>query len=456
MEQARITTNQPPSQGPHAVRGKQPSQARDPVGQAPEGGGGGFLSLLAALDSSGLQGGTAPQDGGLVLDANEPVVTDGTAQDAPLAWPWMTTPADHALPTLAVDPHAASSFLAMQTAGSLATPSQAPAASVGGWSGAGALGSLEALPRNGLVAQTAVLDSAAPLRKGALENDSMDASLAAAPGGARRLPTRVNGGLVSAGGLQTMVGAQGVQALKSQVGMKDPSAMQAAQAAVGQNPVVEHHGAAVLAREGARIVGQDQAPLLGPLAPLVQGLSEGGGRTAPRSGDQGGSAATGFGAYGGNAETRGSASVDAGAAAFDPGMSGVEDAVAEQVAFWVHQNIQNAEMTIQHDGQAVEVTVSLTGNEAHVTFGSDQAETRSLLDGRVAELRELLRQEGLALSGMTVGESAQQRQGSSESGRSNQQGMPRQAAVVEMPASSQERPRAGAGHQTDRSIDIFV
>ena len=128
--------------------------------------------------------------------------------------------------------------------------------------------------------------------------------------------------------------------------------------------------------------------------------------------------------------------------------------MAEQVAFWVRQNIQNAEMTIQHDGQAVEVSVSLTGNEAHVSFGSDQAETRSLLDGSVAQLREMLRQEGLSLSGVTVGESGQ-RQGSEESGRSNQQSLPRKT-VVEVPAPLQVRPRTGASHQTDRSIDIFV
>ena len=458
MEQARIT-NQQPSQGHQAVRGKQPSQARDAAGQAQDSGSGGFLSLLAALGDGVLQDGTMLQDGGLLLEANEPVVVDGAAEDVPLSWPWMTALSDQALPTPTVDSTAMPGFLVMQTVGPLATPPETQAVGLGGWSGAhgmrGALASLETLPQNGLVAQTAVLDSAVPLRQGTLENGSMDASLAAAPGGVRRLPTRVNGGLVSAGGLPITAGTQGAQALKSQVGMKDLSAMQAAQAVAGQNPVAEHHSAVALVREGARLAGQDQTPVPGSLAPLVTGFSEGGGRSfAPRSGDQGGSAATGFGAYGGNAETQGMASVETGAAVFDPGMAGTEDAVAEQVAFWVRQNIQNAEMTIQHDGQAVEVSVSLTGNEAHVSFGSDQAETRSLLDGSVAQLREMLRQEGLSLSGVTVGESGQ-RQGSEESGRSNQQSLPRKT-VVEVPAPLQTGPRSGASHQTDRSIDIFV
>ena len=458
MEQARIT-NQQPSQGHQAVRGKQPSQARDAAGQAQDSGSGGFLSLLAALGDGVLQDGAMLQDGGLLLEANEPVVVDGAAEDVPLSWPWMTALSDQALPTPTVDSTAMPGFLVMQTVGPLATPPETQAVGLGGWSGAhgmrGALASLETLPQNGLVAQTAVLDSAVPLRQGTLENGSMDASLAAAPGGVRRLPTRVNGGLVSAGGLPITAGTQGAHALKSQVGMKDLSAMQAAQAVAGQNPVAEHHSAVALVREGARLAGQDQTPVPGSLAPLVTGFSEGGGRSfAPRSGDQGGSAATGFGAYGGNAETQGMASVETGAAVFDPGMAGTEDAVAEQVAFWVRQNIQNAEMTIQHDGQAVEVSVSLTGNEAHVSFGSDQAETRSLLDGSVAQLREMLRQEGLSLSGVTVGESGQ-RQGSEESGRSNQQSLPRKT-VVEVPAPLQTGPRSGASHQTDRSIDIFV
>ena len=66
----------------------------------------------------------------------------------------------------------------------------------------------------------------------------------------------------------------------------------------------------------------------------------------------------------------------------------------------------------------------------------------------------MLRQEGLSLSGVTVGESGQ-RQGSEQSGRSHEQGASRKA-VAEVPAPSQGRARIGAGQQTDRSVDIFV
>lgn len=454
MEQARITTQQP-SQGHQAVRGKQASPARDPAGQAQDTPNGGFLSLLAAMDDSVSADGAILQDGGLVLDEKEPVATDGTGQHGIAAWPWLAAQAGYTL----ADGNASAGLPLASSMGSSLSSAEALQASMAGGvngfrtaSGQGGFASLEALPQNGLVAQTALLDAAVESSDGALESDGMDPGLAAVVGGARRTPSRGNGGLGSVGGLSAMTGAQGAQALKSLVGAKDPSVMHAVQAAVGQSSAAEQHGGAARSRDGMRLLDSEQSASLTPLASLVQGFAEASGRFSPHSGDQNGSAAPGFGAHGANAEVQDAPSADGGL--IDPGMVGAEDAVAEQVAFWVHQNIQNAEMTIQHDGQPVEVSVSLSGNEAHVAFGSDQAETRSLLDGSVAQLREMLRQEGLSLSGVTVGESGQW-QGSEESGRNSQQGMPKQT-VVEVSADLSTQPRAHAGHQTERSIDIFV
>ena len=444
MEQARITS-QPPSQTQHAVRGKQPGSTRDAAGPDLDSGGGGFLSLLAALGDSVLPEGALPQDAGLALDENKPVAAAaGDAQDGAVVWPWMTVPADAFLQGK-VDAGALSSGMAAPSSGpSVSAPEVATAALVGGKSAVqGELGGLDALPQNGLVAQTALLDSAAQNADGVRE--SM---------GARRAPARVNGGLVSVGGVPAAVGFSATQALKSLGGTRELGVMQPLQAVAAQMPGAEHHSAAVSSRDGMRLLGQDQAMSMAPLTAMVPGFSESGGRSMAQGGDRGGSAATGFGGQGLNADAQGTSPVDAGAVAVDPGMVGTEDGVAEQVAFWVRQNIQNAEMTIQHEGQAVEVSVSLTGNEAHVAFGSDQAETRSLLDGSVAQLREMLRQEGLSLSGVTVGESGQ-RQGSEQSGRSHEQGASRKA-VAEVPAPSQGRARIGAVQQTDRSVDIFV
>lgn len=134
---------------------------------------------------------------------------------------------------------------------------------------------------------------------------------------------------------------------------------------------------------------------------------------------------------------------------------GPEKAVAEQVAYWVNENIQNAELTVDHEGHPVEVSVSLTGNEAHVTFRSDQSETRDLLDASMAQLRELLRNEGLELSGVTVGSSGSQNDGSGDSGGRRRDGQSGgRQAQVEVPTVATRSPRANV--ITDRAVDIFV
>lgn len=131
-----------------------------------------------------------------------------------------------------------------------------------------------------------------------------------------------------------------------------------------------------------------------------------------------------------------------------------EDSVAEQVSYWVHQNIQNAELTVEHDGHPVQVTVSLNGNEAHVSFTSDQNETRALLDASQAQLRALLESQGLVLSGMNVGESATQGQGNNPSGQRG--GAPTDARTTTVEAHAPTpRPRS-ADIISDKAVDIFV
>lgn len=138
------------------------------------------------------------------------------------------------------------------------------------------------------------------------------------------------------------------------------------------------------------------------------------------------------------------------------GMAGAEDALAdqlaEQVAYWVHQKTQNAELTLDQDGRPVEVRVALTGDEAHVTFRSDQADARQWLDGSTAQLREMLQREGLQLAGVTVdtaGGGAADRQGRRDEGRPGA----RQAAV--QAAAPAGQPGGGRG-VAERSVDIFV
>lgn len=139
----------------------------------------------------------------------------------------------------------------------------------------------------------------------------------------------------------------------------------------------------------------------------------------------------------------------------DPNAVGAEEQVAEQVAYWVNQKTQNAELTLQRDGQPVEVSVSLSGNEAHVSFRSDQQQTRELLDQSMAQLSDLLRSEGLVLSGMSVGTSARDSAGGGEAGQQRPRDGARQAQVVSaVPAGTASLARGGVA--TDRAVDVFV
>lgn len=92
-----------------------------------------------------------------------------------------------------------------------------------------------------------------------------------------------------------------------------------------------------------------------------------------------------------------------------------ERAVADQVSYWISQGVQNAELTFNGvDSQPVEVHISLSGNEAHVAFRSDQAETRDFLTGASGHLKDLLQSEGMVLSGMSVGSSGAENTGARE------------------------------------------
>lgn len=146
---------------------------------------------------------------------------------------------------------------------------------------------------------------------------------------------------------------------------------------------------------------------------------------------------------------------------FSPGVAadtvalpaGAEEAVSEQVAFWVHQNIQKAELTVTHEGQPVEVSISLSGQETQVAFRTDQEQTRDQLDAGTGQLREMLNQEGLELAAVTVGQSGGRQGAQGDDGR--QDAERRSKGQVVAPVAGSGR-RQGADVLTDRSVDLFV
>jgi len=130
-----------------------------------------------------------------------------------------------------------------------------------------------------------------------------------------------------------------------------------------------------------------------------------------------------------------------------------EMAVAQEVSYWISQDIQNAELKLDGLGlEAVEVSITVHGNEAHVAFRTDELQARSLLEGAAAHLKEALRGEGLVLSGVSVGTSGGRDSGDNE--RKQRQGGRQTATVpVLVQSAGAQRPQSGA---TGRTLDLFV
>lgn len=128
--------------------------------------------------------------------------------------------------------------------------------------------------------------------------------------------------------------------------------------------------------------------------------------------------------------------------------------VAQQVTYWISQDIQNAELTLDGLGkEAVEVSISMNGNEAHVTFRTDELQARNLLEGATAHLKDLLQGEGLVLSGVSVGTSGAGDAGGDE--RKQRQGH-RQSGVVPMTVAATDARRMPMVGATGRTLDLFV
>lgn len=431
MEQARITSHQG-TQGAHAARSKAPAQGADQGAQAAAGSGD-FLSLLAALGDAGTQPLELQTEAAALETVADPAAADAAALAALQGGylPWQLPDAG-----------------AQATADIASRGAMLGASLKGGAAGAmgdSALG-LGLLPQDGLVAQTALLDGTLDGRADKADAAGMPGSLLAPPAGGakRKAPSMGLPSDAGMGGTQT----GGATAAKAAVG----TAQSLAGVATVQPQLGERRDAGMAPREasptavdGGTVVAQ-QVPGVVDATPGTRPQTQGG--SEPGARDPGA-----WGQVGESPEPQGAATADGVNIFTDPSMAPTEDAVAEQVAYWVNQNIQNAELTVKHDGKPVEVSVSLNGNEAHVAFRSDQAQTRDLLDGSVSQLRDLLHQEGLVLTGVSVGDSgAQSGQGGAQP---NGQGAPRQAQVV-VPAAAGARTRSGADVLSDRAVDIFV
>lgn len=461
MEPTKVASSQS-TQPAHAARAKSSShsataEAGDPAA------GGGFLALLAAL-GDGVDGsplGEGSDDTLLASTENGADLASSSVADAAAvaAWQGLLDPAQNRNGVGGVNGQNAlgASQSANACAGGIAAVAQSGAQGLA-MSPGNALNDLllGRIPQ-GLVAETAKLDASADLRE-----QPSQGTLA----GLGRVFSRMQGASaqrVSGLGVADVspgAVASGDSASRSHAGHGFSSALLAS---TGERALMGGAAGATVERLG----GAQSSPAIGAEAvapfsdrliaavgsaqaaePSVGGRSHGNGDTTGTAG------AWSEGASGPSSASEAGSFTDATVLA-DPSALGTEEQVAEQVAYWVNQKTQNAELTLQRDGHPVEVSVSLSGNEAHVSFRSDQPQTRELLDQSMAQLSDLLRSEGLVLSGMSVGTSAHGREGGGETGQQRPREGTRQAQVVSaVPAGTASLARGGGA--LDRAVDIFV
>lgn len=446
MEQAKISSSSSQgTQAAHASRAKAPAQpGADAAGGAAAPGG--FLALLAALDGAAEGGGVAE-----TLGTDQPPAEIATDAAAVAAWQGL----------FARVPGDAPALVARQDGGMLQPGAAAANGVLGGVGQTGsALGAPSSLNEmvwggmpQGLVAETAKLDASLDLQGGPVPG--------AVTGFGRNFSRmqsaqalRADGALGGGVTLGQAAAADSTQRLSTAHGIAAALAQ-----AVSERPAVGLQAAGTVAERGA---GAPSSPLGTELSPLLAENALAG-VASVRGAEPSGGGRAGEGHAGGSAWSDGgvaapeAGNVDGAAVFADPGSAGAEEQVADQVAYWVNQKTQNAELTLNRDGQPVEVSVSLSGNEAHVSFRSDQAQTRELLDQSMAQLRDLLRSEGLVLSGMSVGTSAQdggERKGGDEGQSRNREGARQARVLSSAPAGTASLARSGGG--TERAVDIFV
>lgn len=130
--------------------------------------------------------------------------------------------------------------------------------------------------------------------------------------------------------------------------------------------------------------------------------------------------------------------------------------IAEQVSYWISNDVQKAEMKLDGLGdKPVEVSISMSGNQAHVAFRTDEVQARDALENASLQLKEMLQRDGVVLSGMSVGTSAGGDAGAGGSqDRNARQGSRQVVAVVDQPTLTDRV--VGNKNAAGRALDLFV
>jgi flagellar hook-length control protein FliK len=129
--------------------------------------------------------------------------------------------------------------------------------------------------------------------------------------------------------------------------------------------------------------------------------------------------------------------------------------VAEKVAYWISNDVQNAEMKLDGIGlDPVEVSIRMHGNEAHVAFRTDELQARAALENASTHLKELLQREGLVLTGVSVGTAGAGDSGGGDGDGNSRQGSRQRTISAIAPPSARSGPVAG--RSAGGRLDLFV
>lgn len=267
---------------------------------------------------------------------------------------------------------------------------------------------------NALVAETGRMDSAVPAEAagpGAESSDSAGRTAAPPRRGAGSAPFAFTALSPAAASLAR------VQARQSAALPDGGPAAAGSPGAIAVSTLPTGAGLLAALRNALQIPQPGSGPLAGPDAAGEQAGGEGvpgrvqsastPGAAEHRAPGQGAGAAAGADLTGSAAPLDG-LPTPAGSDAVAQADGSLPDALAEQLAYWAADRLQGAELTLALEGAPLQVRVLVEGDNAQVDFRSDEGDTRDLLDAGTGQLRELLDQEGLVLSDVSVGSGAQQ------------------------------------------------
>lgn len=417
---------------------------------------GGFFALLSALGSAaedGLGGAALDQGGkGLFIGKGSAVSQDGTPSPADVAQGLLQA---GLLVPQGQTPLMAAASANVAQGGKVVPGALSPAAGLSGTDLAGfpsGLGTAGAVM--GLVAQTAQMDAGFTDTQGLAEGGTQPMAPKAGAGLRKGAAGILSGsGAISAAqdlGQGSKSGAFGIAASGARGALDATSVAGMGMASQGQGA---WQGGATPLREATapQTAVLDTSVATGAVEALAQQAHHQNQQqdSGSRQGDMGAS-------WVGVQASEGTQQQGPGGE-FGVAMSAAEDAVAEQVTYWVTQSLQEAQVTVEHESGSVDVSVVLQGNEAHVSLRTEQAHACDVLNADQEQLRELLRQQGLELAGLTVGLSAGQ-QGEGRHERSSEPSGPtgRPEGAAASVTGVEPAGRVGVRVLTDRAVDLFV